>query len=387
VVVNHRWGWAPGRREHRSVWSPALVGWVGGAGWSAGFKLNNRHQALPARGWYPLSPRDRFVPTYRLSDERLRRLNNDVRTDSRHRGDDHHRAGLTVVPQDQFGQHGQVSVSKLLRASVPVQVRNTAPSAAPPAPPAARERDWRREQRRGDDRTDRADRGAQWRDRVGERDPGERHGDDRSREQALRAPVLPPQPQPARPVVPEHRQPAQAVTAMSAQPAQPQVPQPVAPEHHAPPQPATVLSAPPAQPAQQPLPPQRLPWRMEHRERGDDDRGRSRQLSTVPGPVPAGAAAAPLQTAPAPAPAERFERPHRAEGDFERRRGMVQPAPAPAPLYVAPPSAPVPVHMPPPAQAVARPAPPPAAAPAPAQEAAHGRGRRGDDSNPRQHER
>ena len=34
VQVDQRWAWAPGRLERRPVWAPALVGWVGGAGWS-----------------------------------------------------------------------------------------------------------------------------------------------------------------------------------------------------------------------------------------------------------------------------------------------------------------------------------------------------------------
>jgi hypothetical protein len=413
VYVNQRWCWAPGRREHRSVWSPALVGWVGGAGWNAGFKFNNRHQALPARGWYPLSPHERFEPTYRLSDERLRRLNHDVRPDYRHRWDDHRRAGLTVVPQAQFSQLARVAVSKLPRASVPVRALDSAPKAAPPAAPQ-RARDWRQEPHRGDERNERTPQ--QWR----EHDRGERRGDERGHDQGPRA-AAPGQPQQAgierrweqrpgmvlstppagqapqqqRPGAPEHREHAPPVTAMSAPPAQPAAPQP-----------ATVLSAPPAQPAQpaqQQLPPQRLQWRMEHRERGEDRGERERQLSAAPGPVPAGVAAAPMQAAPA--PAERRERPRGAEAEFERHRGMMQPAPQPAPLHIAPPAVPVPAHMPPPApvhmpappaavsqpappppQAMARPAPAPAAAPGPAAGGGRGHGRRGDD-NPRQQER
>jgi hypothetical protein len=426
VYVNHRWCWAPGRREHRSVWSPALVGWVGGAGWSAGFKFNNRHQALPARGWYPLSPHERFEPTYRLSDERLRRLNHDVRPDYRHRWDEHRRAGLTIVPQAQFSQLGRVAVSQVPRASVPAKALGSAPNAAPPAPPQ-RARDWRQEPHRGDERTERTPQ--QWR----EHDRGERRGDERGHEQGPRA-AAPGQPQQAgidrrweqrpgmvlsappagqvqepqqqRPAGHEHRQPPQPVIATSMPPAQPAQPQPAQPAAPRPAQqPPTVLSAPPAQPGQQQLPPQRLQWRMEHRERGEERGEREHQLSPAPGPVPAGVAAAPVQ-APAPAQAERHERPRGAEAEFERHRGMMQPAPQPAPLHIAPPEVPVPAHMPPPAPApvrmppppaaVSQPAPPPqpmarpapAAAPGPAAAASapHGHGRRGDD-NPRQQER
>src|SRR5690606_8445035 len=72
VQVRNRWAWAPGQVGRRPVWAPALVGWVGGSGWNVNFNL---HGSRPATGWYPLGPRDHFVPGYRLSDERLRRLN------------------------------------------------------------------------------------------------------------------------------------------------------------------------------------------------------------------------------------------------------------------------------------------------------------------------
>lgn len=91
VHVNQRWAWAPGRREHlgpRPIWSPGLVGWVGGS------------------SWYPLSPHDRFVPRYRLSDERLRYLNRWSRIDRDRDGiPDYRERGLTVNPHVNYG-HG-----------------------------------------------------------------------------------------------------------------------------------------------------------------------------------------------------------------------------------------------------------------------------------------
>ena len=133
VHVKNRWAWAPGRHKHRPVWAPALVGWVGGSHWH----LNFRSRQMPAQGWYPLGPHDHYVPGYRLSDERLRRLNShgwrtrdqrgpDRRPDYRHRG-------LTVVPQAQFGQRGPVVVSNLPKANTtPLIVPETAASAPPP---------------------------------------------------------------------------------------------------------------------------------------------------------------------------------------------------------------------------------------------------------------
>ncbi|WP_460825315.1 DUF6600 domain-containing protein, partial [Massilia solisilvae] len=117
VVVNNRWCWAPGHREHRPVWAPALVGWVGGSNWN--LRFTDRHQALPARGWYPLSPHERFVPGFRAPQEHLRRWNSDVRPDFRHRAPEPR--GITVVPQDQFAHRGRVPVTQAPHAAVPRQ--------------------------------------------------------------------------------------------------------------------------------------------------------------------------------------------------------------------------------------------------------------------------
>ncbi|MGJ9419144.1 DUF6600 domain-containing protein [Massilia sp. CMS3.1] len=135
VHVHNRWAWAPGRLESRPVWAPALVGWVGGAGWSihAGSSL--------AQGWYPLSPYDRFVPGYRLSDTHLRRLNaHDGKRDGRRDGaHDYRQRGLTVVPQDRFGQRGEVVVRHEARLTPLANWQGT-PGAQPPVPRGWRER-------------------------------------------------------------------------------------------------------------------------------------------------------------------------------------------------------------------------------------------------------
>jgi hypothetical protein len=161
VYVNQRWCWAPGRHIGRPVWAPALVGWVGGAGWSLNFGSGGSRRALPAQGWYPLSPRDSFVPGYRLSHDHLQRINRDARPDGGDwRGRDGHdgrreqqREGLTVVPHDQFGRRGTISVHNAPRAVVPPLALQNAPAAAPAAPQGfGRDHDGRR------DRFDRSDR-------------------------------------------------------------------------------------------------------------------------------------------------------------------------------------------------------------------------------------
>ena len=168
VQVNQRWAWAPGRHVGRPVWAPALVGWVGGGGWSLNFNSGGGHHARPAQGWYPLTPRDSFVPGYRLSHDHLQRINRDARPDGRDWRDgrgDHHRDGLTVVPHEQFGRRGTIAVNNAPRAVVSPLALQNAPAAAPAAPQGAgRERDGRDRFDR-DGRGDRPDRDAMQRNR------------------------------------------------------------------------------------------------------------------------------------------------------------------------------------------------------------------------------
>jgi len=55
-----RWGWCPGAYVARPVFAPALVAWVGGAGWSVGIQVG-----APVVGWVPLAPREVYVPWFR----------------------------------------------------------------------------------------------------------------------------------------------------------------------------------------------------------------------------------------------------------------------------------------------------------------------------------
>ena len=71
VNINNRWGWAPGRHESRPVYAPALVGWIGNPGWSASFSFG----LAPAVGWFPLAPREVYVPAYRYSPNYIRQIN------------------------------------------------------------------------------------------------------------------------------------------------------------------------------------------------------------------------------------------------------------------------------------------------------------------------
>ena len=130
VMVNQRWGWTPGRHVGRPVWAPALVGWVGGSGWSLSF--NSR--SAPAQGWYPLGFSDQYVPGYRVSHDHLRHINRHARRHDGRRRDDHRRHGLTVVPHENFGRRTPIVVPNAPRAVVSPLALQTAPVLAPQAP-------------------------------------------------------------------------------------------------------------------------------------------------------------------------------------------------------------------------------------------------------------
>lgn len=142
VQVRNRWAWAPGRIDRRPLWSPALVGWVGGGSWSVGFSQHS----MPAHGWYPLSPYDRYVPGYRLSDERARRLNDWRHATRRAQNRPGQPLGLTVVPRAQFGNRGPVVVPRAPRPDRAPLVAPRDSGSAPPPPLVARG-NWNNERR------------------------------------------------------------------------------------------------------------------------------------------------------------------------------------------------------------------------------------------------
>ena len=62
--VGGRWGWIPGPRQERSVYAPALVAFVGGGSFAVG-----------SIAWFPLGPREVYVPSYRVSRGYVNRVN------------------------------------------------------------------------------------------------------------------------------------------------------------------------------------------------------------------------------------------------------------------------------------------------------------------------
>jgi hypothetical protein len=426
VYVNRRWAWAPGsrapdRRPERLVWAPALVGWVGGADWNITFR-DRSHR--PGFGWYPLSPHDRYVPSWHASENHLRWLNSHVQPDSpRGRDHDYRQRGLTVVPQDRFGNGGRIDVRKAPVATVtPPLAHNGIPvTSAPPAPS-------NRPHRNGpSDRADRADRNGDGRpDRIdtNRADRADRDGDGRpDRIETARAdrdgfyrqrptgqqqpqsvtvqqqaPGTLPMPAPARPqpvVSPTPRISPQGQPVVSPTPHVPPTPQPLTTDTPVYP---SANALPGAQPQQRLDRQDRRDWdenrrngrdgrdgdepRRERRDGRDGNEGHERRFSPMSSPTPSPAPVstvtpvqpAAVMMAPQPAP-QPIPRPVQ-EARFERAAPHAAPAPAPA---AAPAPAPV-----------ARPAPPPppqASAPAPSRPAPAARAeerRRNSDDHDRQ---
>jgi len=71
AIIQGRWGWVPGRPVARPVYAPALVAWIGNPGWNVGFSFG----AAPAVGWFPLAPREVYVPGHRHSQNYVRQVN------------------------------------------------------------------------------------------------------------------------------------------------------------------------------------------------------------------------------------------------------------------------------------------------------------------------
>jgi hypothetical protein len=71
VSIGGGWAWVPGPVVARPVYAPAMVAWVGGAGFGIGIGVG----VGPAVGWFPLGPREVFVPGYAYSPAYIERVN------------------------------------------------------------------------------------------------------------------------------------------------------------------------------------------------------------------------------------------------------------------------------------------------------------------------
>jgi hypothetical protein len=69
----NRWGWVPGPIAVAPVYAPALVAWFGVGGGGGGFGLSVGFGE--GFGWFPLGPRDVYVPAYGASATYVTRIN------------------------------------------------------------------------------------------------------------------------------------------------------------------------------------------------------------------------------------------------------------------------------------------------------------------------
>ncbi|MGK2941837.1 MAG: DUF6600 domain-containing protein [Immundisolibacter sp.] len=71
ISVSNHWGWIPGPRHVHPIYAPALVAFVGGSGWSLSLSSGGGSPI----GWFPLGPREVYVPSYRASRDYFTRVN------------------------------------------------------------------------------------------------------------------------------------------------------------------------------------------------------------------------------------------------------------------------------------------------------------------------
>jgi hypothetical protein len=110
AYARDRWCWVPGPRHIRPVYAPALVGWVGGSGVSVSVSFGS------GVGWFPLGPREPYLPGYWHSRRYIHNVNvsntyivNNTYINNVYSGRNHfdYRYGnlpraVTVVPRDRF---------------------------------------------------------------------------------------------------------------------------------------------------------------------------------------------------------------------------------------------------------------------------------------------
>jgi hypothetical protein len=80
VMVGGAWGWVPCQPRHmvgiayvRPVYAPALVAWMGGPHWGVGIAIGGGGGRNV--GWFPLGPREVFVPAYHVSRRYVNNVN------------------------------------------------------------------------------------------------------------------------------------------------------------------------------------------------------------------------------------------------------------------------------------------------------------------------
>ena len=74
VYLRNTWAWAPGTFVARPVYAPALVGWIGSPRVGVGISVGGANFSASV-GWFPLAPREVYVPSYRVSPRYVEQVN------------------------------------------------------------------------------------------------------------------------------------------------------------------------------------------------------------------------------------------------------------------------------------------------------------------------
>jgi hypothetical protein len=72
AYLGDTWGWVPGPVVSRPVYAPALVAFVGGNNWGVSLGFGGGGGGV---GWFPLGPRDLYVPSYHVSRNYVNQVN------------------------------------------------------------------------------------------------------------------------------------------------------------------------------------------------------------------------------------------------------------------------------------------------------------------------
>jgi hypothetical protein len=149
---NNRWFWVPPDRREHSVYAPALVAFVGGTELGAAIGAQNRRPV----GWFPLGPREAYVPPYTADRAYYQRVNANAQVPANAMNDRWQRAErrqaltandpnekfanrrfATVVPAEDFARSRPVQQSRINVAADKIAAAPVAAVAAPPAPTMA----------------------------------------------------------------------------------------------------------------------------------------------------------------------------------------------------------------------------------------------------------
>ena len=140
-----RWFWVPPERSQPAVYAPALVAFVGGVELGQALSAQNRQPV----GWFPLGPREVYVPPYTADRDYYRRVNLAARVENRILEDRWQRAQrreaiaeqnwanrrfATVVPAEAFARSQPVERAALRIDAQKLAAVPVAAVAVPPSP-------------------------------------------------------------------------------------------------------------------------------------------------------------------------------------------------------------------------------------------------------------